>query len=186
MALFTVDSNNTFGKSVQEAGTYNVKVLGSSQYTSAKSSGNEMLVLDYEVLDGNYAGGRIMYDNFVWNPDNIELSEKRFNTLLVSANVPDGTAINGVQDILRGIIGKTLNINVEWKQSDYNQKWNLNVKGYDKVDKEGSKPNGAQRPIDGQSQSTSHSNNNDQFKSADPFASKGNSPLDISDDDLPF
>ncbi|MDI6667084.1 DUF669 domain-containing protein [Leuconostoc falkenbergense] len=179
MALFTVDSNNTFGKSVQEAGRYNVKVLDSSKYTNAKSSGNEMLVLDYEVLDGAYAGGRVLYDNFVWNPDNVEQSEKRFNTLLVAAGVNDGTVINSVKDILRGIINKQLNINTEWQQSDFNGKWNLNVKGYDKLDSEGSKSNGEKRPQDGSQPATNQTNNN-------PFAASGNTGIDISDDDLPF
>ena len=181
MALFTVDSNNTFGKSVQEAGRYNVKVLDSSKYTNAKNSGNEMLVLDYEVLDGAYAGGRVLYDNFVWNPDNVEQSEKRFNTLLVAAGVNDGTVINSVKDILRGIINKQLNINTEWQKSDFNGKWNLHVKGYDKLDSEGSKSNGEKRPQDG-SQPAPKS------QTPDPFANSGNKPneLDISDDDLPF
>ena len=179
MALFTVDSNNTFGKSVQEAGRYNVKVLDSSKYTNAKNSGNEMLVLDYEVLDGAYAGGRVLYDNFVWNPDNVEQSEKRFNTLLVAAGVNDGTVINSVKDILRGIINKQLNINTEWKQSDFNGKWNLNVKGYDKLDSEGSKPNGEKRPQDGSQPATNQPNVN-------PFAASGNTEIDIKDEDLPF
>lgn len=184
MALFTVDSNNTFGKSVQEAGYYNVKVLDSSELKAAKTSGNEMLVLNYEVLDGDYAGGRIMYDNFVWNPDNIELSEKRFNTLLVAAAVPDGTPINSISDVLRGIINKKLNISTEWQQSDYNKKWNLSVKGYDKLDSQGSKPSGQKRPdeVGGNTQQSVP------FKNAgnhDPFSASGNG-IEIDDNDLPF
>ncbi|MBZ5995381.1 DUF669 domain-containing protein [Leuconostoc gelidum subsp. gasicomitatum] len=183
MALFTVDSNNVFGKSVQEAGHYNVKVLDNSELKAAKSTGNEMLVLNYEVLDGNYAGGRVMYDNFVWNPENVELSAKRFSTLLVAAGVPDGTEINSIADVLRGIVNKKLNILTEWEQSDYNKKWNLSVKGYEQVDVDGSKPNGKKRPDENStsSQKTSPFNSS---KSNDPFAS--GAPIDINDDDLPF
>ncbi|MCC2745044.1 DUF669 domain-containing protein [Leuconostoc lactis] len=182
MALFTVDSSNTFGKSVQESGRYNVKVLDSSELKAAKATGNEMLVLNYEVLDGDYVGGRVLYDNFVWNPDNLDQSEKRFNTLLVAANVPDGTPINSIQDVLRGIINKQLNIKTEWVKSDYNGKWNLSVKAYDKLDADGSKPDGKKRPDDDSAKKSS-----DPFNHApqtDPFAT--GMPVDISDDDLPF
>lgn len=176
MGLFNVDSNNTFGgKFVAEAGHYNVKVLPSSKYSKTKTTGNEMLTLDYEVLDGAYTGGQIRFNNVVWTSDNIELSVKRFNTLLVAADVPDGTTINSVEDILRGIIGKTLNVNTEWQQSDYSGKWNLNVKGYDKVDHAGSKPNGEKRP-DGNAQP--------QNNQSQPFNS--GSEIEINDDQLPF
>lgn len=176
MALFNVDSNNTFGGIfVEEAGHYNVKVLPSSKYSKTKTTGNEMLTLDYEVLDGKYAGGQIRFNNVVWTPDNVELSIKRFNTLLVAADVPDGTTINSIEDILRGIIGKTLNVNTEWQQSDYSGKWNLNVKGYDKVDHTGSKPNGETRPND---------NSQPQNKQSQPFNS-GNE-IDFNEDNLPF
>lgn len=176
MALFNVNSNNTFGGIfVEEAGHYNVKVLPSSKYSKTKTTGNEMLTLDYEVLDGKYAGGQIRFNNVVWTPDNVELSVKRFNTLLVAADVADGTEINSVQDILRGIIGKTLNVNTEWQKSDFNGKWNLNVKGYDKVDHTGSKPNGETRPND----NSQPQNNNGSFKNS-------NAEIEIDDDSLPF
>lgn len=176
MTLFNVDSNNTFGGIfVEEAGHYNVKVLPSSKYAKTKKTGNEMLTLDYEVLDGMYAGGQIRFNNVVWELDNIERSIKRFNTLLVAAGVEDGTPINSIEDILRGIIGKTLNVTTEWQHSDYSGKWNLNVKGYNKLDHEGSKPNGEKRPDDSQAQ-----NNN-----GGGFQSKGNE-IDITDDNLPF
>lgn len=180
MALFTVDSNNTFGKSVQESGSYNVVVLDTSSLSNAKSTGNEMLTLNYEVVDGDYIGGHVMYDNFVWNPDNVEMSEKRFNTLLVAAAVPDGTDINSVSDILKGIIGKKLNITTEWKQSDYNQKWNLNVKGYALFDKEGSKPDGNKRP--GSNQGNSSQPSEPKQGEFNPWANG----VDIKDSDLPF
>lgn len=176
MALFNVDSNNTFGGIfVEEAGHYNVNVLPSSKYSKTKTTGNEMLTLDYEVLDGKYAGGQIRFNNVVWTPDHVELSVKRFNTLLVAADVPDGTTINSVEDILRGIIGKTLNVNTEWQQSDYSGKWNLNVKGYDKVDHTGSKPNGETRPND----NSQPQNNNGSFNNS-------NAEIEIDDDSLPF
>lgn len=49
--LFTTDENNVFGKSLKEAGTYNVRVT-SAVATNSKSSGNPMIEFTYEVLDG--------------------------------------------------------------------------------------------------------------------------------------
>ena len=40
--LFKVDHNNIMGATVEEAGTYNVTVLPTSQVTQSKSSGNEL------------------------------------------------------------------------------------------------------------------------------------------------
>jgi len=49
MALFTADSKNVFGQTVEEAGTYNVVVAPSSQFTNSKQTGKPMAVFDYEV-----------------------------------------------------------------------------------------------------------------------------------------
>ena len=54
MVNFTVDYNNTFGKAVEEAGSYNVKIMDSSTAKQTKK-GTDMAVLNYEVLDGKYA-----------------------------------------------------------------------------------------------------------------------------------
>ena len=95
MPLFTVDPNNVFGKTIDEAGTYNVKVLPTSQLVTAKS-GKQMVTLNFEVLDGKYAGGEIRYENVVWDDSTTEKyyqSITRFNTILVAAKVPAGTEI---------------------------------------------------------------------------------------------
>ena len=86
--LFKVDHNNIMGVTVEEAGTYNVTVLPTSQVTQSKSSGNDMMVLNYEVADGKYKGGQIRYHYLVWNgdtPQSIDQSIRRFNTLAVAA-----------------------------------------------------------------------------------------------------
>ena len=84
MVNLTVDYNNTFGKAVEEAGSYNVKIMDSSTAKQTKK-GKEMAVLNYEVLDGKYAGAAIRYHNIVWDDSTEEalsLSIKRLNTLL--------------------------------------------------------------------------------------------------------
>lgn len=195
MSLFTVDSQNTLGKSVKEAGSYNVKILSDSEYKKTKDTNNDMAVFNYEVLDGPYKGGKILYNNVVWDPTDIELSVKRFNTISAAAGVPDGTVIESIQQLVNGLKGKVLNITVDWKHSEYNNRWNLSVKGYSKIDEEGSKPNGVKRPentqsnnrtktfADGAPEKTYQSQPNNQYQpqgiNQGPFGT-------ISDSDLPF
>lgn len=193
MTLFVTDSQNIFGKSVQEAGSYNVKILSDSKYELTKKKQEDMAVLNYEVEDGKYAGGKILYDNLVWKNDDVETSAKRFNTVLAAIGVPDGTPIESIQQLVQALKGKRLNISVDWVQSDFNGKWNLNVRGYHAVDPDGSKPNGVERPNDQTSMSRPHNNTfQETLPGVDPvadtrsFANGGFNGVEISDDDLPF
>lgn len=150
--LFRVDSKNTFrGQRVEEAGTYNVEIVKSELKNS--SNGNPMINLDYRVLDGTYEGAKIEYaDTMTWidsDPEKLERSIKRFNDLLVKIGVPDGTQINTIEEYARGLMGNKLNVTVEWHQSDYGNNagnYFLRVKYHNKLDPEGSKPNGQKRP----------------------------------------
>lgn len=202
MVLFTTDSTNVFGKFVEEAGSYNVVILQDSEYKLTNDGTKEMAVLNYEVLDGKYAGGKVLYHNIVWDNGDVELSTKRFNTLLAAIGVPDGTPIETLQHLVQAVKGKKLNIAVEWQKSDYNGKWNLNVKRQQKTDPEGSKPNGVIRPneqqmtqkrqnqIDSAANMVAHNNTfQDTLSGVDPFAdakSISNGGINIADDDLPF
>lgn len=179
MINLTVDENNVLGKFVEEAGKYNVKILSSSKATTS-SNGNDMLQLDYEVIDGTYAGGKVRFDNVTWVDDteeNLEKSVKRFNTLLIAAGVPSGTKINAqAGDVIRSLVGRKLNISVDWEENNKGY-YNLRVKGHNPFNDNGSEPNGVRRPGDSQS--------NAKVPVSDPFASS-NKTIDISDDDLPF
>lgn len=205
MVNFTVDYNNTFGKAVEEAGSYNVKIAESSTAKTTKK-GQEMAVLDYEVLDGKYAGAVIRYDNILWNDnteETLKLSAKRFNTLMKAAGIEDGTQINSTMSaIVKGLVGKELNITVDWEQNDYNGKWNLSVKTQQPL-KEQSKPNGKFRPTGNNEssatkasanpfgnttqskQTTSNPFEQTTLENTDPFA-KNSTTIDIPDKDLPF
>lgn len=195
----TVDENNVLGRRVEEAGTYNVRLLPTSELKTS-STGKEMLVLNYEVLDGKYAGGTIRFDNVVYDdttPEKEEQSLKRFNTLLVVAGVPAGTQINTLAILLQGLKKyNKMNVTVEWS-SEPNDKgyYNLNVTSHNPTDPEGSKPNGVFAPARQQPGSSNFGNrqpaidqaaNNlpDNFgPSVDPFAGAGTT---VSDADLPF
>lgn len=190
MINFTVDYNDVFGKAVEEAGSYNVKIADSSTAKTTKK-GQEMAVLDYEVLDGKYAGAVIRYDNILWNDnteETLKLSAKRFNTLMKAAGIEDGTQINSTMSaIVKGLVGKELNITVDWEQSDYNGKWNLSVKTQ-QPKKEKSEPNGVFRPSNGTKKAAETSTN--PFTSSaskaesDPFSNSKD--INIPDEDLPF
>ncbi|MGM0239448.1 DUF669 domain-containing protein [Enterococcus sp. AZ103] len=186
MALFVTDSQNTLGKSIEEAGSYNVKILPDSEHKLTKETKNDMAVLNYEVEDGKYIGGKVLYDNLVWDHSATELSVKRFNTVLAAIGVPDGTPIESINQLVTAMKGKRLNIIVDWKFSDYSGKWHLEVKGYQKTDPEGSKPNGVKKP-------NGQPGTQQSFPGIDPMSdnrSFGNGDfsgkIDISDDDLPF
>lgn len=204
MINFTVDYNNTFGKAVEEAGSYNVKIADSSTAKKTKK-GQEMAVLDYEVLDGKYAGAVIRYDNILWNDntnETLKLSIKRFNTLMRAVKAEDGKQVNSTMETLvKNLVGRTLNITVDWEQSDYNGKWNLVVKSQQPT-KEKSEPNGKFRPTGNNESSATKASANPFGNSAqnkqettnpfkqttlentDPFSNSKD--INIPDEDLPF
>jgi len=194
MSLFTTDSNNVFGTGVQEAGSYNVKIV-KAEAGKAKNSGRETLTLDYQVLDGKYQGGEIRYQTMTWIDDDSEKlkqSIRRFNTLVVALGVGDGVTIESIPQLAKSVLNKELTVDVDW--GDPNNKGNvyLEVRGYHLLDPEGSKPNGIKR-----SDSQSNKQHNGGFNNAstgtpttptaDPFAGSGSGDtVDISDSDLPF
>lgn len=197
MSLFTVDSNNTFGNGVAEAGKYNVKIVKADS-NQAQSTGNTYISIDYQVLDGKYKGGEIRYQSLTWDNNNVEMSVKRFNTLAVAIGVKDGVQIDSVAQFAKAIVGKVLSINVDWGEPNNKGNIYLTVRGYGKLDENGSQPNGVKRPSNKPQASPDivDSFNNavkgmgqpqpkgDPFAS-NPFANNGDA-VDISDDDLPF
>lgn len=154
--LFTTDENNVFGKSLKEAGTYNVRVT-SAVATNSKSSGNPMIEFTYEVLDGQYAGASIRYDYAVWNDDedHFDLSVRRFNTIMIASGIPSGKAVENLPQLASVMNGRKLAVSVDWEQSQ-NGNWYLRVKSYHKLLQEGSQPNGKTRPESGQNERQSN------------------------------
>lgn len=198
----TVDENNTYGKRVEEAGSYNVRVLPTS-VAKTSSTGKEMLTLNYEVLDGKYAGGQIRFDNIVWDdttPEKEESSIKRFNTLMVAAGVPNGSNIASLEMMIKALTTKynTMNVTVEWDGPNEKGYYNLSVQSHKPKDRDGSKPNGVFQPSNDNSGNNAFGNtisntavdkaaanlpDNFGTPAGDPFANAGQV---ISDDNLPF
>lgn len=167
---FTTNSNNIFngGTFVEEAGTYNVKIV-KAVATHTNSTGNEMLQLDYEVIDGKYAGGQVRFDNQVWNEANEESynnSVRRFNTLAWAVGAQDGLQIPSMQVFAQSLLNKTLAIEVKWSdQPNSKGYYNLQVTRHlQKLDGE-SQPNGVKRP-DSNQESTGSRNNQNGFGSS--------------------
>lgn len=162
---FTTNSNNIFngGTFVEEAGTYNVKII-KAVATHAKSTGNEMLQLDYEVIDGKYAGGQVRFDNQVWNESNEESynnSVRRFNTLAWAVGTQDGLQIQTMQVFAQSLLNKTLAIEVKWSdQPNSKGYYNLQVTRHlRKLDGE-SQPNGVKSPDSNQGPTGSRNSQN--------------------------
>lgn len=172
--LFTTDENNVFGKSLKEAGTYNVRVT-SAVATKSKSSGNPMVEFTYEVLDGQYAGAPIRYDYAVWNDDedHFDLSVRRFNTIMIASGIPSGKAVENLPQLASVMNGRKLAVSVDWEQSQ-NGNWYLRVKSYHKLMQDGSQPNGVTRPETAQdSHQSNFSGNNGQRSTNHSNASYG-------------
>lgn len=157
--LFTTDENNVFGKSLKEAGTYNVRVTNAEAKNS--KSGNPMVEFNYEVLDGQYAGAPIRFDYAVWNDDedHFDLSVRRFNTIMIASGIPSGKAVENLPQVASVMNGRKLAVSVDWEQSQ-NGNWYLRVKSYHKLLQEGSQPNGKTRPESSQNSRQSNFGNN--------------------------
>lgn len=162
---FTTNSNNIFnGRTfVEEAGTYNVKIV-KAVATHTNSTGNEMLQLDYEVIDGKYAGGQVRFDNQVWNEateESYNNSVRRFNTLAWAVGAQDGLQITSMQVFAQSLLNKTLAIEVKWSdQPNSKGYYNLQVTRHlPKLDGE-SQPNGVKRPDSNQAPTGSRNNQN--------------------------
>lgn len=188
--LFKVDHNNIMGATVEEAGTYNVYVQPSSEVTQSKSSGNDMMVLNYEVADGKYKGGQIRYHYLVWNGDSqqsIEQSIRRFNTLAVAAGAQDGVEIASLQLLLKACIGKVLSVTVDWEENQ-NGEYFLRVKSFGPA-KQASEPNGVTRPQGKGQQSPRQQATSRPAQPSfnnQPFNGQQNNFANMSADDLPF
>lgn len=192
MINVTVDSTNVFGKFVEESGRYNVTILPTSKASTTKSGGDDMATLNFEVLDGDYAGGQIRYNNITWKDDtqaNLEISVKRFNTILVAIGLEDGKHLScSMEQLVQSLVGKELNISTEWEKN-IKGNYNLNVTAYRPIDPEGSKPDGTKRPDISATQAATapaSSPSAPYTGMVDPFAQPAPGQPEITDDDLPF
>ncbi|MDB1103668.1 DUF669 domain-containing protein [Lentilactobacillus parabuchneri] len=190
MPLFTVDSNNVLGMSVQEAGLYNVKIIIAEVGKTGRNQ--QKITIDYEIIDGKYQGATIPYQVLTWNDessDSLRKSERRFNTFVIALGASSGTVIDSLQSIANIAVNRTLSVDTEWGQPNNKGNIYLNAYNYHPVNPKGSQPNGVKRPDqnqpDSSTQPTGSTNSTPSGSTSDPFSNSGDS-INVSDDDLPF
>lgn len=171
---------------VEEAGNYNVE-LENVHYKSKNSKGNEMITFDAKVIDGDYQGSSIKYNNLSWNEETKEKQDasiKRFNSMAIALGASKDAQVT-IEQIAKGMAGKKINIYADWEDPNDKGISYLKARQYFLLDPEGSKPNGKKAPSQDDkantSKSTKTSNGN-----GDPFKAAPGETIDISDDDLPF
>lgn len=186
--LFQVDDKNVFGRGLDQAGKYNVMIANAELGQSR--AGNPKIDLTYSIIDGDYSGVTIQYaDTMTWideSPEALERSVTRFNDLLVKIGVPNGTRIDTIQNYANGLKGARLAVVVDWEKSEYGSNagnYFLRVKRHEKLDPEGSKPNGKKRPGNAQQAHTAVSNGNSGNRQN---ISNGFAQSNINPNDLPF
>lgn len=171
MASITVDPYNVNKPSnfVEEAGFYNVKIVDA--HFKANSKGNDMITFDVSVLDGEYQGAVIKYNNMSWNEDDSDKkasSIKRFNSLAIALGAKKDATLT-IEQIATNMIDHNINVYVDWEKPNNKGQSYLKTRSYFPVDEEGSKPNGKKNPT-----------------LNDPSLPDNGAPIDIKDDDLPF
>ena len=190
--LFQVDDKNVFGRGLDQAGKYNVQITNTA--LSQSRAGNPKIDLTYLVIDGSYSGVTIQYaDTMTWideTPEALDRSVTRFNDLLVKIGVPNGTRIDTIEDYANGLKGAKLAVVVDWEKSEYGNNagnYFLRVKRHEKLDPEGSKPNGKKRPNGPQQARTAVSNGNlVNYPNQGQNASNSFNEPNIDPNDLPF
>ncbi len=117
---------------------------------------------------------RVVFAQFWTNKQTGQYDTSRFQYVLEAAQIPEGTVINSIDDFMKLITDRPVKAYVKKEKDDYNST------DTETVYRNTVAPWGFEK--------TDFPDVNHQYKkakSADPFASNGNS-IDISNDDLPF
>ncbi|MDK9681624.1 DUF669 domain-containing protein [Lactiplantibacillus argentoratensis] len=198
MATFTIDPYNINKpmKFVEEAGNYNVEILN-TKYTERNGSGNEMITFDLKIMDGDYEGSLIKYNNISLSQESQDkraASIKRFNSLAVAMGGTKNTTIS-IEQLSSKMNGAHINVFANWDDPDKKGNIYLKARQYYVTDPEGSKPNGIKKPINEQSnngfdQSTNNGLNasagNNSFTNNKGANYNGGQPFDNVPDGMPF
>lgn len=161
---FKLDYNNTFTSTIDD-GTYEVVIALVSE--GSTPNGAEYIQFDLIIrndVDQKFKNMHIFHN--VWkSKETGKFNPKSFNTVGKAAQLQDGKQYNSLLDLFNDYIGKTCKVTIKNESSEHNGTTyqNLTVKRWDKSDITG--------PM------------NHVFKQNVPPTS---TPIDISDDDLPF
>lgn len=130
MAYTHNKANGEGNRSIELAGSYNVRILETSEATYSQQ-GNPSMNLNYQVLDGSQAGRVISFDSFT----DTQNSNWKIDRILNVINFPDGQSFQGegLSGVVQALIGKTIRITTDWEQRTQGKnagKWYPNVTDY--------------------------------------------------------
>lgn len=123
-ANFKINSNETYGKRVTQAGKYNLQLTTVKNVTS-QNTGNDYITLGFKVVDGEFADIAVNSYNLNWtdsdDPKKIENSAKLLNTLLIALGFEDGAVIKDWQALINYLgkasqAQKKLNATLQWEE----------------------------------------------------------------------
>lgn len=106
-------SNGEGNRGIELAGSYNVRILDTSEATYSQKS-NPTMNLNYQVLDGSQAGRVISFDSFT----DTQSANWKIDRILNAINFPDGQSFQGegLSGVVAALIGKTVRITTDWTQ----------------------------------------------------------------------
>lgn len=177
-----IDKNNTGFKAL-EAGTYEVYPVAFDA-TTAKSSGNNMAVVNYLVRDDVEQAGQgqeIRFDNFV----ETDAALWRMNQAGTASHMDEDKEYESIHEWAADFMGRPIRVDV--KLTERNGRQYPEVAGFKE-----SLAGGFMSPQKMEEYKAKKAGNavgNAKPKKDDPFKADANAnaaPVDISDDDLPF
>lgn len=193
--LKTDYSNNT-GGNFEPVPTGNYEMIINNAQEQATKNGAESLQIDLLVrndldkvpdlaeTNAKYHNRHIFVDNWKRKATN-QYDLEGFQYILQAAGVPEGTPLKTVQDFMKLITGAAVKVYVKQEEDSYNGKttlknrvapWNFEVSDYPQIQHVYKDKRPATKPAP-QAQPATNTD--------DPFANTG-TPVNISDDDLPF
>ncbi|MEX3713622.1 DUF669 domain-containing protein [Cytobacillus horneckiae] len=118
--MFKVDHSKGDGFEVVKPGEYEVMVV--NYELKQASSGNNMVVVDYEIrsdVDQPCQGQKILFDNFVVT----DKAMWRFQQASKAAGFPDGIEFSSYAEWAKAFLNKSLRIVVSERTDNNGKKW---------------------------------------------------------------
>ncbi|MBS0950552.1 DUF669 domain-containing protein [Weissella minor] len=207
MAYTHNKANGEGNRSIELAGSYNVRILETSEAAYSQKS-NPTMSLNYQVLDGSQAGRVISFDSFTDTTN----ANWKIDRILNAINFADGQSFQGegLSGVVQALIGKTIRITTDWVQQSQGKnagKWYPNVTDYTVYqqstisetfnDKPRPQENSAGQVTKANDDAFANYNKQNQQgftpnqmhgagQAAPTNAFPGGQPVDIPDDQLPF
>ena len=184
MSFITTDYSNVQSNGYEALPTGEYEVLITNVQEKSTPSGAESLQLDLLVrndvknvpslsaTNGKYANRHVFMDNWKRKATK-QYDTEGFMSILQAAGVPEGTAINSVQDFMNQISNKPVSVYVKKEVDEYNTT-------------DADNPEYRNRVAPWNFSPTKYKEVNHQFDAKKATASKPKETISISDEDIPF